>query len=512
MPPNTASISMPTLVAPQATTPSIAAELPTAITPAALTTSRSLEILPLVPQSASPSDTSSLGAASAAPKTNISTPMSKLSPDIAESPATTPAVPINSDSLQMTPFVVTPPTSAGDISKTSIASAAPQVNSSTPANFSEDNPYLAVGGHSAPPVVPETTAQHIKAATSVAYEGFKTVLQGLNDCSDSFLPLKAATGVLLKVIDVVEDLGDYSVLARTAKGKKDVGIILKVYQDINALCDVFQMDTQLNTEDMVKDILESLESGSIDKLNHEMTSYKTRHSSYGNPTGCMEGTRVKILEDLVAWASDANHKKVYWMVGMAGTGKSTITHTLCEILDRKTILGASFFVSRASQKSNNAQLIIPVIAWGLARDSPSMRSEVVKAIKDDPALAEPTYNNLHEQFQRLIHDPICKTRGKGIKLYKIIIIDAVDECTDLNLISSLIRLILEYASDIPLKVLISSRDETLIRNAFYSKIEHLNLFCLHEVEKDLVSQDIRQYLEISLANIRQDYNGVMESP
>ena len=42
--------------------------------------------------------------------------------------------------------------------------------------------------------------------------------------------------------------------------------------------------------------------GSIDKLNHEMTSYKTRHSSYGNPTGCMKETRVKILEDLENWA------------------------------------------------------------------------------------------------------------------------------------------------------------------------------------------------------------------
>ena len=44
--------------------------------------------------------------------------------------------------------------------------------------------------------------------------------------------------------------------------------------------------------------------GSIDRLNHKMTSYKTRHSSCGNPTGCMEGTRVKVLADLEAWALD----------------------------------------------------------------------------------------------------------------------------------------------------------------------------------------------------------------
>jgi hypothetical protein len=45
--------------------------------------------------------------------------------------------------------------------------------------------------------------------------------------------------------------------------------------------------------------------GSIDKLNHEMTSYKTRRSTYGDPIGgCMEGTRVEILALLEAWASN----------------------------------------------------------------------------------------------------------------------------------------------------------------------------------------------------------------
>src|SRR5882757_931511 len=127
--------------------------------------------------------------------------------------------------------------------------------------------------------------------------------------------------------------------------------------------------------------------GSIDKLNHEMTSYKTRHSSYGNPTGCMAGTRVKILADLEDWASDDDLQKVYWLVGMAGTGKSTISQTLCEILDGKNMLGASFFCSRASEKTNNARLIVPAIAHALSKASPSIQSEVVKAIEDDPTLA-----------------------------------------------------------------------------------------------------------------------------
>ena len=42
----------------------------------------------------------------------------------------------------------------------------------------------------------------------------------------------------------------------------------------------------------------------------------------------MEGTCVKILVDLETWVSDDLSSKVYWLVGMAGTGKTTILHTL----------------------------------------------------------------------------------------------------------------------------------------------------------------------------------------
>ena len=189
--------------------------------------------------------------------------------------------------------------------------------------------------------------------------------------------------------------------------------------------------------------------GSIDKLNHEMTSYKTRHSSYGNPTGCMAGTRVKILADLEAWATDDLSSKVYWLVGMAGTGKSTISQTLCEILDGKNMLGASFFCSRGSENARNARLIVPTIAHSLASTLPCIKSEVVKAIKNDPKLAEPTYINLVDQFNKLIHDPIQVSVGNAVKTYKIIVIDAVDECTDIRLVSSLIQLILGSASVIP---------------------------------------------------------------
>ena len=226
----------------------------------------------------------------------------------------------------------------------------------------------------------------------------------------------------------------------------------------------------------------------------------------------MEGTRVEILASLEAWASnDLSGSKVYWLVGMAGTGKSTILHTLCDVLNRKNMLGGSFFCSRGSENTSNARLIIPTIAHSLASTSPCIKSEVVKAIEDDPNLAEPTYFSMVDQFNELIRNPIQKSVRNIVKTYKIIVIDAVDECTNLQLVSSLIQLFLKSASTIPLKVFIASRDELLIRHAFTSLPNLRTAFYLHEADKDVVKDDIRKYLEASLARIKENHGDTSDT-
>ena len=116
-----------------------------------------------------------------------------------------------------------------------------------------------------------------------------------------------------------------------------------------------------------------------------------------------------------------------------------------------------------------------------------------------------------DQFNKLIYGPIQVWVGNTVKSYKTIVIDAVDECTDLRLVSSLIRLILEAASAIPLKVFIASRDEPLIRCAFTSLPRLQTAFNLHEVDKDVVKGDIKKYLEMSLAEIKADYGNTFDA-
>jgi adenylylsulfate kinase-like enzyme len=47
---------------------------------------------------------------------------------------------------------------------------------------------------------------------------------------------------------------------------------------------------------------------------------------------CMEGTRRQLLDDIVSWAEAPTAPVVFWLNGMAGTGKSTIARSICEYI------------------------------------------------------------------------------------------------------------------------------------------------------------------------------------
>ncbi|KAH7322310.1 hypothetical protein B0J17DRAFT_245872 [Rhizoctonia solani] len=65
--------------------------------------------------------------------------------------------------------------------------------------------------------------------------------------------------------------------------------------------------------------------------------------------------RSKILE------GQLDGEKVCWMNGMAGTGKTMITNTLCSILDQSNELSASFFCTRSIPACRDVKLILPTI-------------------------------------------------------------------------------------------------------------------------------------------------------
>ena len=234
----------------------------------------------------------------------------------------------------------------------------------------------------------------------------------------------------------------------------------------------------------------------------ERASYRTRHGAEGDQAhGCMADTRVQIIADLEAWAQDNMSPKVYWLNGHLGTGKTSIAHTLSERLDREKMLGASFFCSRSALR--DASRIIPTIATMLARSDAKILAAIREVLASDPDMAD--LNSLSRQFSSLIANPIKRAIDMDVKVYKVIIIDALDECSSSWMVESLIKAILDGVTDLPLKFFILSRPENWIKRAFrrVARPSLLREFSLHDVAKSDVQSDVETYLRSALADIAE---------
>lgn len=70
-------------------------------------------------------------------------------------------------------------------------------------------------------------------------------------------------------------------------------------------------------------------------------SYAEEHNSK-----CLQNTRVDLIRKISEWADDPDAQTIFWLKGMAGTGKSTISRTMAQTFADTGRLGASFFFKR----------------------------------------------------------------------------------------------------------------------------------------------------------------------
>ena len=217
---------------------------------------------------------------------------------------------------------------------------------------------------------------------------------------------------------------------------------------------------------------------------------------HGERKGCLRGTRGAILNSIEIWARDFGRSSVYWLNGLAGTGKSTIAKTTAERLFADGQLGASFFCSRDFEDRRNLQLIFPTLAVQLARKYTEFRLILTPLIQSDPDIA---YESLYDQMDKLIVQPLNES---GIST--VIVIDALDECEDEEPASAILSVLGRLVSDIPkVKFFLTGRPEPRISIGFRLPLlaKMTDVFVLHEVGPDQVRSDIWLFFNTSFSEL-----------
>ncbi|KAH0550954.1 hypothetical protein GP486_007681, partial [Trichoglossum hirsutum] len=219
---------------------------------------------------------------------------------------------------------------------------------------------------------------------------------------------------------------------------------------------------------------------------------------------CLPNTRVELLGQITEWAKDRNNKPIFWLKGMAGTGKSTIARSVAQYFAGQHQLAASFFFKKGEGERGNATRFFTTIATDLIAHIPGLISGVRKALDTDPGISERV---LRDQFEKLIFYPLSEIQLAPLQtLVYTVIIDALDECEQEEDIRVILQL-LSRTKDIKpvsLRILVTSRPELPIRLGFKQMSDGTYQdLVLHEVPKRTIEHDIRLFLEHELREIQE---------
>ncbi|GKU11826.1 unnamed protein product, partial [Fusarium langsethiae] len=223
-----------------------------------------------------------------------------------------------------------------------------------------------------------------------------------------------------------------------------------------------------------------------------------------NPT-CLYNTRQELLEDIDRWIDDPNSKTVYWLNGMAGTGKSTISRTVAHSRSKRGDLGASFFFKRGEVDRGNLNKLISTLAYQLALSLPGVAVFIKKTLDANPAIVG---KSVKEQFEKLIQEPLSEAATMVTAQSSIVmVIDALDECDQEADIRLLINIFSQAKTARPhLRVFLTSRPELPIRLGFGDVQGAYQDLVLHEIPAQIVEHDIAVFLDDEFKKIRHDFN------
>jgi len=221
---------------------------------------------------------------------------------------------------------------------------------------------------------------------------------------------------------------------------------------------------------------------------------------HGNRRGCFRGTREVVLNEIESWTNDFDKSPVFWLNGLAGTGKSTIAQTIAERAFADGLLGASFFCSRDFEDRSDLRFIFPTLAFQLAHKFPGFRAHLVRLLQYNPDIVD---EKLLKQMEKMVVEPL-----RLAEVSTVIVIDALDECKDDEPSSAILSVLGRLVEQIPrVKFFITGRPEPRIKTGFRLPLleDATKVFVLHDVHPDSINNDILLFLKHELSELARQH-------
>jgi Cdc6-like AAA superfamily ATPase len=215
---------------------------------------------------------------------------------------------------------------------------------------------------------------------------------------------------------------------------------------------------------------------------------------------CQEGTQTRAIRYIHDWI-DGGQTPLLWIHSHAGTGKSTLARTIAKELTETGQIAAGYFFKRGAANRNGVSRVFATIASQFISTIPHYEAFLRKSVI---ACKNPDIETmrLDEQFRVLIKVPLSEVGN--ISSTKVIIIDALDECTDLYEASKIINLLctLTDSSILRFRLLVTGRNEPLAQKAIENQI-HSSLSLAATFHDDNRS-DINSILRLGFEDIRKE--------